>query len=104
MTNPSQIVLTEKFDHAGKYGLGREALILPSPAEDGSYGTNGDAVFSFTPDEVYIEHNCKYIVSTIPLKFKDPMVHLAKVTVEDEKQLKKLMNMIDSKANSGAGG
>ncbi len=32
------------------------------------------------------------------------MVHLVKVTVEDEKQLKKLMNMIDSKAKSGSGG
>jgi hypothetical protein len=36
---------------------------IPSPAEVCSYGTNGDAVL-ITPEDIYIEHNMKYVVST----------------------------------------
>ncbi len=46
-------------------------VTLPSPSEDGSYGTNGDAVFGFTPEQIYLQTNMHYIVSTVPLNFKD---------------------------------
>lgn len=61
--------------------------VLPSPAEDGSYGTNGQGVFGFTPEDVYIEHNMKYLVSTIPLTFAQPVVRLAVVNTDEAKQM-----------------
>ena len=69
---------------------------LPSPAEDGSYGTNGDAIFGFTPEDIYIESNMKYITSTVPLTFTKPVNRLAIVTSDEAKKLldnsKKAMN------------
>ena len=58
---------------------------LPSPAEDGSYGENGNGVFGFTPEGIYIEHNMHYIVSTIPLTFKEPVNRLAIINVDNQK-------------------
>ena len=63
------------------------AVAIPSPAEDGSYGTNGDAVFGFTPEDAYIEHNMKYIVSTIPLTFAHPVQRLAIVNTDDVRKI-----------------
>lgn len=54
LTNPQQIVTVG--GSTTRYGW----EVLPSPAEDGSYGTNGDAKFGFTPEGVYIETNLKY--------------------------------------------
>jgi hypothetical protein len=82
LTNPEQ----KMYNHE---------LTLPSPAEDGSYGTNGDAVFGFTPEEIYIEHNMKYIVATVPLNFNKPVNRLTIINVETEKQLKVLMDKIN---------
>lgn len=86
LTNTSQIV--EKY---------HVAEVLPSPAEDGSYGTNGDAVFGFTPEEIYIEHNMKYIVSTVPLSFKTPVNLLTIIDVSTQNQLKTMMDKINKK-------
>lgn len=36
---------------------------VESPQMDGSYGTNGQAIFFFTPDGRYVEWNGKYVVS-----------------------------------------
>lgn len=72
------------------------AFVLPSPAEDGSYGTNGDGVFGFTPEEIYIETNMKYITSTVPLNFQKPVNRLAIIATDEAKQIlelsKKAMN------------
>lgn len=87
LTNTYQIV-----DDPYKYRSGGQ--VLPSPAEDGSYGTNGDAVFGFTPEEIYIEHNMKYVVSTVPLHFQKPVNKLTIINVETEKQLKSIMDKI----------
>jgi hypothetical protein len=57
--------------------------ILPSPAEDGSYGENGNGVFGFTPEDAYIEHNMKYIASTIPLTFAKPVVRLVVINTQE---------------------
>ena len=87
LTNPEQLV---RADEHGGY----TSLVLSSPAEDGSYGTNGDAVFGFTPEEIYIEHNMKYIVSTVPLSFRKPVNKLTIINIETEKQLKIMMDKI----------
>ena len=76
LTNTAQVV--NPGDVPGGY-------VLPSPAEDGSYGTNGNGVFGFTPEDIYIEHNMKYIVSTIPLSFSKPVSLLAIVNSEAAK-------------------
>ena len=91
LTNTEQIV-----DARGKDKTGYEYMVLPSPAEDGSYGTNGDGVFGFTPEDIYIEHNMKYIVSTVPLSFTKPVNRLTIINVETEKQLKAMMQKINS--------
>jgi len=80
LTNPMQLV-------NGDGGQYRMDFALPSPAEDGSYGTNGDGVFGFTPEEIYIETNMKYITSTVPLSFTHPVNRLAIITTPEAKQL-----------------
>jgi hypothetical protein len=86
LTNTSQIV--------APFSSRLEGYVLPSPAEDGSYGTNGAGVFGFTPEDIYIEHNMHYIVSSIPLSFATPVPLLAivntpeaKVTLEASKKV-----------------
>lgn len=61
--------------------------VLESPAEDGSYGSNGNGVFGFTPEDVYIETDMHYIVSTIPLTFAQPVVRLAVVNSDEAKTM-----------------
>lgn len=62
ITNPSQIVRSS--------GGGRH--VLPSPAEDGSYGENGDAIFFFTTDSTYVEWAGEYMLADKPLKMSTP--------------------------------
>jgi hypothetical protein len=90
----SQLTNTEQMvdDPNGSFDAG--SAILPSPAEDGSYGTNGDAVFGFTPEEIYIEHNMKYVVATVPLSFTKPVNRLTVINVKTQQDLKKLMDKI----------
>ena len=88
LTNPEQLV----DDPHGDMSAG--SATLPSPAEDGSYGTNGDAVFGFTPEEIYIEHNMKYIASTVPLSFTKPVNRLSVINVQTAAQLKAMMDKI----------
>jgi hypothetical protein len=90
LTNTEQIIKNSAYE-SGNYS------VLPSPAEDGSYGTNGDAVFGFTPEEIYLEHNMKYIVSTVPLHFQQPVNKLTVINVETENQLKEMMSRINKK-------
>lgn len=79
----SQLTNTAQIIYGGNYQM----AVLPSPAEDGSYGTNGTGVFGFTPEDIYIEHNMHYIVSTIPLTFAQPVVRLAVVNTDEAKQM-----------------
>jgi hypothetical protein len=88
LTNTEQLVDDPNGDRSAGSG------ILPSPAEDGSYGTNGDAVFGFTPEDIYIEHNMHYMVSTVPLSFTKPVNRLTVINVQTEKQLKEMMAKI----------
>ncbi|MGL5315585.1 MAG: hypothetical protein ACRC92_20190 [Peptostreptococcaceae bacterium] len=57
LTNP-------EFVNVSSYGN----VTLPSPAEDGSYGSNGDAVFFFLADGTYMEWNGQYLLTDTPLK------------------------------------
>lgn len=85
----SQLTNTQQVIPTGNYN----AVTVPSPAEDGSYGTNGQGVFGFTPEDVYIEHNMKYIVSTIPLNFPDA-TRIVVINASTEAQLKTIMDKI----------
>lgn len=91
LTNPEQLVY-----QPSEVGGGTDYFQLPSPAEDGSYGTNGDAVFGFTPEEIYLEHNMKYICSTVPLSFSKPVNRLTIINVKTQEQLKTMMNRVNN--------
>jgi hypothetical protein len=90
----SQLTNTMQAVDAIPSGTHYEFVVLPSPAEDGSYGENGNAVFGFTPEDIYIEHNLKYVVSTVPLSFTKPVNRLTVITAKDEADLKKIMDKI----------
>jgi hypothetical protein len=83
LTNPEQIVTYSSPNHGDGWGQ----HVIPSPAEDGSYGTNGDGVFGFTPEDIYIETNMKYITSTVPLSFTKPVNRLAIINTDEAKKM-----------------
>lgn len=80
LTNPQQLVSSTWSSHYEEY-------VLPSPAEDGSYGTNGDGVFGFTPEEIYVETNMKYICATVPLHFNQTVNKLAVISTEEAQKM-----------------
>jgi hypothetical protein len=80
LTNPQQLV-------QGDGGERYMDFVIESPAEDGSYGTNGNGVFGFTPEQIYIETNMKYITSTVPLTFTKPVNRLAIITGADAQRM-----------------
>lgn len=83
----SQLTSTQQLVQ-GDGGERRVDFVMESPAEDGSYGTNGSAVFGFTPEQIYLETNMKYITSTVPLTFTKPVNRLAIITgAEAQKML-----------------
>lgn len=61
ITNPEQKI-------TGAHGN----ITLPSPAEDGSYGENGAAIFFFTTDGAYVEWAGVYMLADKPLKMSTP--------------------------------
>jgi hypothetical protein len=90
----SQLTNTEQAVDDPNGTMDAGSVILPSPAEDGSYGTNGDAVFGFTPEDIYIEHNMHYMVSTVPLSFTKPVNRLTIINVKTAAELKAMMAKI----------
>ena len=64
ITNTEQLTTKYGANGSGHYVDG----VLPSPSEDGSYGTNGDAVFFFTTDGAYVEWRGDYMLADQPLK------------------------------------
>ncbi len=93
LSNPEQIV----SGHSNSNDLPRDQVaVIESPSEDGSYGTNGDAVFGFTPEDICIETNMKFICATVPLTFKEPVNRLAIISTDEAKAIleatKKVMN------------
>jgi len=49
------------------------ARVVESPQLDGSYGINGDAIFFFTTEDVYVEWAGKYMVCDQPLTLTTPV-------------------------------
>ena len=65
LTTGEQIVNDPyKYQSGGK--------VVESPQLDGSYGTNGDAIFFFTTDGIYIEWNGNYMLCDEPLQMSTP--------------------------------
>jgi hypothetical protein len=65
LTNDVQIVRAQDCDHH-QSSEGACFKTVESPQMDGSYGSNGDAIFFFTPDGQYVEYNGIYYVSSQP--------------------------------------
>lgn len=57
--------------------------VVESPQMDGSYGTNGNAIFFFTTSGEYVEWNGKYVVSEKPLNIQTA-VSLEHETTQNE--------------------
>lgn len=81
LTTPEQIV-----DHVYR-GIDAEGTIrgishhvVASPDLDGSYGTNGDAIFFFTTDGTYVEWRGDYMLCDKPLKLSTPPELVIEVT------------------------
>jgi len=63
----SMLTCTDQpYEKSGSQG--RAMVTLPSPDFDGSYGSNGDAIFWFNQDGAYCEWNGKYFLTDQPLK------------------------------------
>lgn len=64
LTNDNQVV---RIPECKSHNEGNDCWkVVESPQMDGSYGTNGDAIFWFTPDGHYMEWNGLYVVSEEP--------------------------------------
>lgn len=75
LTTQEQIVddpYGRSYDVGGK--------VVESPDLDGSYGTNGDAVFFFTTDGAYVEWAGEYMISDFPLQLTTPPMLIREVT------------------------
>jgi len=73
LTNDNQIVYSQSCVNRGGGGSNDGGddetncyKTVESPQIDGSYGTNGDAIFFFTTDGQYVEYNGIYLVSEEP--------------------------------------
>ena len=65
LTSPDQVIVIDVHngDHSHK---------IASPDLDGSYGSNGDAIFFFTTDDVYVEWKGDYMLADQPLQLTTP--------------------------------
>ena len=71
------------------YGRGSQSrinlgMVVESPDLDGSYGTNGDAVFFFTTEGAYVEWSGEYFVSDFPLSLSTPPVLVRTLNTESK--------------------
>ena len=80
MTTSEQIICQGgRFGSEG--GSDYQCLTMEAPDSDGSYGTNGEAIFFFTVDGVYKEWNGLYELSDEPSTFS-----VAPIVVTEESQ------------------
>lgn len=81
ITNPHQLAAARRtIGGVDKYHIVEG--VIASPAEDGSYGTNGDGVFFFTTDGTYVEWNDRYMLCDRPLKLSTPPLFIVDETPE----------------------
>jgi hypothetical protein len=45
-----------------------QGLVIQNPDIDGTYGSNGDGIFFYTTDDVYVQWNGEYMLCDAPLK------------------------------------
>lgn len=76
LTTQEQIVDDPYAYHASSH----QGQVVESPDLDGSYGTNGDAIFFFTTDGAYVEWAGEYMVSDFPLQLTTPPMLIREVT------------------------
>jgi len=79
LTNDKQIVKIEdckRWDDANGYGYtnGNCFRTVESPQMDGSYGSNGAAIFFFTTSGEYVESSLDYVVSEEPKNIQDEVI------------------------------
>lgn len=65
LTTPDQIIVVGTASRWGRYKVS-------SPDLDGSYGSNGDAIFFFTASDVYVEWRGDFMLCDQPLKLTTP--------------------------------
>ena len=69
--------LTPSIDYEARNyysGVGKSVYEIELPDVDGSYGSNDNGIFFFTPDGKYIEWTGTYLYSDIPFEVKDTVV------------------------------
>jgi hypothetical protein len=59
---------------------GPGSQVVASPDLDGSYGSNGDAIFFFTDKDIYVEWNGKYLLTDQYVKLSQPPELIMDVT------------------------
>jgi len=78
LTNDKQIVKVEgaRFDGGNGAGgaNGANYKVVESPQMDGSYGSNGEAIFFFTTSGEYVESSLDYVVSEEPKNIQDEVI------------------------------
>lgn len=73
ITNPEQLTSRKVGRNmSDKVSLHDVDGVIASPAEDGSYGTNGDAIFFFDTNGVYYEWVGDYLLVDQPMKLSTP--------------------------------
>jgi len=87
LTNDVQIVRAKNCEwDAGNGAGGAEGSCfktVESPQMDGSYGSNGDAIFWFTTDGQYMEYNGIYVVSEEPKNIQTAISLVDEVNEEE---------------------
>lgn len=71
LTQEEQVI---KDPQCSEYNGRQCRFVVGSPQLDGSYGTNGDAIFFFTTEGAYVEWNAEYLVSDFPLTMSTPPI------------------------------
>lgn len=59
-------------------------VVIESPDLDGSYGSNGDGIFFFTTEGVYVEWNGEYLLCDQPLQISQPPEMVMQVQSEGQ--------------------
>jgi len=68
----SRLTTGEQIVSRGSTASFFDRYVVESPQLDGSYGTNGNAIFFFTTEGVYVEWSGVYMLSDRPLKMSTP--------------------------------
>lgn len=74
LTAPSQIVTDPINRKSSGY---HDSMTVESPDLDGSYGTNGDAIFFFTTDGKYVQTPLPFLLSDAPIAINAPVLYTA---------------------------